>query len=230
MLYVNYNSINLEKKFIKKRKKPISCIFGTHQKPRETHSSAASSSATQLGKKKACLLTGHIAKDVCFGYSCWGELHPPSPVPGGPGPCLYSLHPQEWFMRKSPRISSFPLIYSHSFTVCLQDHCWMQKVQDLKEMLPFSYWSLLAGTVTALGFRTRAARRALAAWEPLSPRASKCTVHLCLSSSLQFESAAPELLRWQEKSKAVLFDLQWSPGLRGSVSLSAHLISSTKEQ
>ena len=66
-------------------------------------------------------------------------------------------------MRKSPRISSFPLIYSHSFTVCLQDHCWMLKVQDLKEMLPFSYWSLLAGTVTALGFRTRAARRALAA-------------------------------------------------------------------
>ena len=70
VLYVNYNSINLEKKFIKKRKKPISCIFGTHQKPRETHSSAASSSATQLGKKKACLLTGHIAKDVCFGSSC----------------------------------------------------------------------------------------------------------------------------------------------------------------
>ena len=136
MLYVNYISINLEKKFIKKRKKPISCIFGTHQKPRETHSSAASSSATQLGKKKACLLTGHIAKDVCFGSSCWGELHPPSPVPGGPGPCLYSLHPQEWFMRKSPRISSFPLIYSHSFTVCLQDHCWMQKVQDLKRCCP----------------------------------------------------------------------------------------------
>ena len=84
--------------------------------------------------------------------------------------------------------------------------------------------------VTALGFRTRAAGRPPAAWEPLSPGASKCIVHLCLSSSLQFESAAPELLRWQEKSKAVLFDLQLSPGLGGSVSLSAHLIRSTKEQ
>ena len=54
-------------------------------------------------------------------------------------------------MRKSPRISSFPLIYSHSFTVCLQDHCWMQKVQDLKEMLPFSYWSHLAQTLLPWG-------------------------------------------------------------------------------
>lgn len=54
-------------------------------------------------------------------------------------------------MRKSPRISSFPLIYSHSFTVCLQDHCWMQKVQDLKEMLPLSYWSLLAWTLLPWG-------------------------------------------------------------------------------
>jgi hypothetical protein len=54
-------------------------------------------------------------------------------------------------MRKSPRIPSFPLIYSHSFTVCLQDHCWMQKVQDLKEMLPLSYWSLLAWTLLPWG-------------------------------------------------------------------------------
>ena len=131
-------------------------------------------------------------------------------------------------MRKSPRISSFPLVYSHSFTVCLQDHCWMQKGLKGDAALVLLVSSCL--DFTALGFRTRAAGRPLAAWEPLSPGASKCIVHLCLSSSLQFESAAPELLRWQEKSKAVLFDLQLSPGLGGSVSLSAHLIRSTKEQ
>lgn len=45
--------------------------------------------------------------------------------------------------------------------------------------------------VTAIGFRTRAARRAPAAWEPLLPRASRCTMHLHLDGSQQFESMLP---------------------------------------
>ena len=64
-------------------------------------------------------------------------------------------------MRKSLRISSFPLIYSHSFTVCLQDHCWMQKGLKGDAALVLLVSSCL--DVTALGFRTRAAGRALAA-------------------------------------------------------------------
>ena len=54
-------------------------------------------------------------------------------------------------MRKSPRISSFPLIYYH-FSLCLfQDHCWVLTGQGLKEMLPFSYWSLLARRLLPAG-------------------------------------------------------------------------------
>ena len=36
-------------------------------------------------------------------------------------------------------------------TVSLQDHCWMLTGHGLKDMLPFSYWSLLAWTLLPTG-------------------------------------------------------------------------------
>ena len=54
-------------------------------------------------------------------------------------------------MRKSPRISSFPLIYYHVSLCLFQDHCWVLTGQGLKGMLPFPYWSLLARRLLPAG-------------------------------------------------------------------------------
>ena len=51
-------------------------MLGIHSKPRERSSSATSSTAAHLRRKRGCLLTGRWSQVVCFGSSCWRD--PPS--------------------------------------------------------------------------------------------------------------------------------------------------------
>ena len=78
----------------------------------------------QLGRKKDCLLTGHLPRVVCFGSSNWWELDWPSPAPAGSHFILMRCFDEEitkdFFF--SPNL--LPLL-----TVSLQDHCgcWVDR-------------------------------------------------------------------------------------------------------
>ena len=109
-------------------------------------------------------------------------------------------------MRKSPRISSFPLIYYH-FSLCLfktiVDAEWTGLEGDAALLLLVS-----SGLdVTARRIRTRVPGGHRLPENQKSPRAPKCAAHLRLACSGQFEFMPPPELLHRLHAKCGALDL-----------------------
>ena len=181
MLYVNYISIKLEKKIIKKRKKPVCYIFGIHQRPKGTRYSAASSSATHLGRKRTAYLLATWPRLSALALAAKGNSthlhqHQEDQIPAG-SHFIFMRHLDEEITEDfffSPKLCP-------RLTASLQDHCWMLTGQVLKEMLPFSYWFLLTWTLPPAGSEPEGPGGHQLPENQKLPHEPRCTAHLSLT-------------------------------------------------